>query len=219
MGGKVVIFGASRFAEMIRYYLTHDSGRTVVAHTVDGDYVEGSIIRDLPVVPFEEIERAFPPAEHRMIVAMGAHRVNRVRAEKCEAARTKGYQLISFVHPRALVCPDLCVGENVIIDQSTMIHPVVRVGDNVILLSSRIGHHCVIGDHCMISGATLGGGVNVGEYSFVGMNATVREQISIGRSCVIGAGAIVLRSTNHEEVLRVRGTRPSKVPSRRLKIV
>ncbi len=219
MTEKVVIFGASQFAELVRFYLTNDSGHTVVAHTVDGDYMKESIIRDLPIVPFEEVEKAFPPPEHRMIVAMGAHKVNRVRAAKFASARNRGYQLISFVHSRALVSPDLCIGENTIIDEDTRVHPHVRIGDDSILISARIAHHCVIGDHCMIVAGTVGGGVNIGEYSFVGMNATIREQISIGKSCVIGAGALVLKCTNDEEVLRVRGTQPSKVSSRRLKIM
>jgi len=216
---KIVIFGASQFAEMIRFYLTNDSDHTVVAHTVDGDHMTGTVSQGLPIVPFDEIENIFSPDEHSMMIAIGAHKGNSLRAEKYESARTKGYHLINFVHSDASICSDLKVGENTIIDQFTMVHPGVRIGNNVIIISSRIGHHSSIDNHCMISAATLGGGVNVGEYSFVGMNATVREQISIGRRCVVGAGALVLKNTKDDEVFRVRGTQPSKIPSRRIKIM
>jgi acetyltransferase-like isoleucine patch superfamily enzyme len=38
----------------------------------------------------------------------------------------------------------------------------------------------------------LGGGVQVGNGSFVGMGATVRQSIRIGHDSVIGAGAVVV---------------------------
>jgi acetyltransferase-like isoleucine patch superfamily enzyme len=39
---------------------------------------------------------------------------------------------------------------------------------------------------------TLLGRVKVGDYSFIGANSVVKEGISIGNNCIIGAGTVVL---------------------------
>ncbi|MDH3281656.1 MAG: hypothetical protein OEQ18_11070, partial [Gammaproteobacteria bacterium] len=97
--------------------------------------------------------------------------------------------------------------------------PLVRIGSNVVVISAQIGHQSNLGDHCYIAAATLGGGVRVGEYAFIGMNATIREHVSVGRSCIIGAGATVLRDTKDDEVFRIRGTQPARAPSQRVRIM
>jgi acetyltransferase-like isoleucine patch superfamily enzyme len=41
----------------------------------------------------------------------------------------------------------------------------------------------------------ISGHVNVGAYSFIGVNATLRNAITIGEACLIGAGSIVMKDT------------------------
>jgi acetyltransferase-like isoleucine patch superfamily enzyme len=50
--------------------------------------------------------------------------------------------------------------------------------------------------------------VTVGPYSFLGVNATIRDSISIGEACVIGAGALIMRSTGDREVYAPQRTKP-----------
>ena len=42
-------------------------------------------------------------------------------------------------------------------------------------------------------GARLAGGVNVGEGTHIGLNASVIPNINIGKWCIIGAGAVIIR--------------------------
>ncbi len=60
----LVIFGTRNFAEIAHYYFTHDSPHRVVAFSVDGAYLESPTFAGLPVVPFEEVSRHYPPAIH-----------------------------------------------------------------------------------------------------------------------------------------------------------
>ena len=46
----------------------------------------------------------------------------------------------------------------------------------------------------------ISGGDVVGEYTFIGVNATLRDGITIGKSNVIGAGSIIMKSTRDLEV-------------------
>src|SRR5687767_11355832 len=98
---KVVIVGAGKIADEAYFYLTNDSEHEIVAFTVDAAFVGEGVKWGLPVVPFEEVERTYPPADYRMFVAMGYQELNKLRARKYQQAKTKGYELISYVSSRA----------------------------------------------------------------------------------------------------------------------
>ncbi|HEY2156360.1 MAG TPA: acetyltransferase [Isosphaeraceae bacterium] len=214
---RIVIFGAGAFAEIAHYYFTHDSPHDVAAFTVDGAYLRDSTFRGLPVVPFDEVERQFPPSECGMFVAIGIGRVNRARAGKVAEAEAKGYRLASFVSSRADVAADLVARPNTMIMERAGIQPSVEIGrDTIVWSGSRIGFRTRIGDHCWIVGPVLGESVAVGDYSFIGLNATIAPSVAIGRSNVIGAGALILSDTADDRVYRGRASTPSRVPSYRL---
>jgi acetyltransferase-like isoleucine patch superfamily enzyme len=65
----------------------------------------------------------------------------------------------------------------------------------------------------------VSGGVRIGQGSFVGVNATFRDHVTIGRKCVIGAGALVLEDQPDFAVVAPRGTERAKVPSTRLRTI
>ena len=46
----------------------------------------------------------------------------------------------------------------------------------------------------------VSGHVRVGAYSFIGVNATLRNSITIAPETLIGAGAIVMKSTRPKQV-------------------
>jgi acetyltransferase-like isoleucine patch superfamily enzyme len=59
--------------------------------------------------------------------------------------------------------------------------------------------------------------VRIGRGSFVGVNVTLRDHVSIGRQSVLGAGALVLEDQPDFSVVAPRGTERSSVPSTRLR--
>ena len=187
---KIVIFGIGQLAEVVHFYLTHDSKHEVVAFTADREFIHDDTFAGLPVVPFEEITTRFPPQEYKMFVALSYRGVNKIRADKYRQAKEKGYLLISYVNSRATVWPDLKIGDNTFIFENNVIQPFVTIGSNVTLWSgNHIGHHSRIEDHCFLaSHIVVSGAVVVGSYTFIGVNATLRDNIKIGPSCVIGAG-------------------------------
>ncbi len=76
----IVIFGGGNFSSQAWYVLTHDSPHRVAGFTVDGDYCTGERFHDLPMVPFEELERHFPPDRFVMLVSLGGRNINGLRA-------------------------------------------------------------------------------------------------------------------------------------------
>jgi sugar O-acyltransferase (sialic acid O-acetyltransferase NeuD family) len=200
--GKVVLFGNKSAARETYNDLTHFSDHEVVGFTVDREYLEEDTLFALPVVPFDEVASVFPPDRYQMLIAVGYVAVNRLRAERYLQAKSKGYQLLSFVSPRATTYPGLDLGDNCRISHNCVIFQDAKIGNDVAIgAGTTIGHEVTIGDHCFLSsGVGVSGGVTVGPYCFLGTNATIRNRIHIGRECVIGAGALVLEDVADRSV-------------------
>jgi len=201
---RVVIFGVGRIAELASVYLTHDSPHEVVAFTVDRRYIEAETLDGLPVVPFEEVERDYPPEEASMFIPLSFKRMNHIRAEKYAIAKERGYELVSYVSSHATTFPGFSCGDNCFILEDNTIQPFVRIGSNVVVWSgNHIGHHSQIGDNCFISShVVVSGSVDVGENSFLGVNATLVNDIAIGRDTWIGPDVVITRDVEPGSVYR-----------------
>ncbi len=204
---KVVIFGIGQIAEVIHFYLTSDSDHDVVAFTVDREYLTKQQFKDLPVVPFEDIERIYDPLLYKMIIPISYKKMNKIRAEKYYEAKKKGYEFISYISSRAAYY-GTPVGENTIIFENNVIQPFTKIGNNTILWSgNHIGHHAEVGDHCFIaSQVVVSGAAKIKDYTFIGVNATIRDSVIIERENLIGAGSVILRDTEAKAVYTQRGT-------------
>ncbi len=221
MKQRIVIFGGGEIAELADFYFTHDSEFDVAAFTVDKDYLKESSFHGRTMVAFEEVADAFPPDQFRFFVAVSYAKLNALRVEKVAAARSNGYQLVSYLSSRATVFSGFELKENCFILEDNTIQPFAQVGSNVTLWSgNHIGHHAVIEDDVfMASHVVVSGGARVGQGSFVGVNATLRDHVTIGRKCVIGAGALVLEDQPDFAVVAPRGTERATVPSTRLRTI
>ena len=208
---KVVVFGVSQWAELAHFYLTHDSPHEVVAFTLDRDYLEQNEYKGLPVVPYDEIEKIYPPDQFKMFIPMSFKRMNHVRAEKYADAKRRGYELISYVSSKATTFPDFECGDNCFIFEDNTIQPFVKLGSNIVMWSgNHIGHHSVIKDHVMItSHVVISGCCTIEPYCFFGVNATIRDETVIARETLVGMGVTILKDTKEFEVYKATGTPPA----------
>ncbi|MDI9408329.1 MAG: acetyltransferase [Candidatus Pacebacteria bacterium] len=216
---NLVIFGTGDIAELAHYYFSRDSDYRIVAFTVDSAFKTSESFCGLPVVAFDEITQKFPPDQNQLFIALAYAKLNQLRRDKYEAAKSLGYNLASFISPDATVRNDGKIGDNCFIYEDNTIQPFVTIGNNVTLWSgNHIGHHSMIHDHCFIaSHVVISGGCEIGEQSFIGVNATLRDHIKIGAKCVIGAGALMLADAEAEGVYLGVATERSRVPSSRLR--
>jgi len=205
---KVVIFGTGSLAEVIHFYLTHDSPHEVVAFTAHQSHVKEPTFHGLPIVPFETLTDSHPPSDFKMYVAVGYLKLNTVRAAICDEARAKGYELVTYISSKCTHWPGLKIGDNCFVFEDNTIQSFVTIGSNNIIWSgNHIGHHVSIGDHCFItSHVVISGHCKVGSYNFIGVNSTIRDKVHIGDSCIIGAGALIMRHCRDKEVYVTKGT-------------
>lgn len=216
---RLVIFGLGDTGELAHYYFSNDSEYTVAGFTVDAEHLNTSEFCGLPVVPFADAVRHFPPETTEFFAAVGYNKLNEIRRTKVEDAKALGYRIATYLSSYARVFPGFHLGENCFILEDNTIQPFARVGNNVTLWSgNHIGHHSTIGDHCFVaSHVVISGGVTIGESCFIGVNATLRDRVSVGARSVIGAGALILADVEPEGVYLGAATERSKVPSSRLR--
>ena len=199
---KIILFGNGQMAEIAHTYLSYDSPYEVIAFTVNKEKITSNSYRGLPLVPFEEIKDSHPPNQYQMFIPLSAKAVNSVREKKYFEAKSMGYKFISYISSRALVFPDVKIGENCFIFENNVIQPFASVGDNCILWSgNHIGHHSSIDSNCFLaSHVVISGRVTVGKNCYFGVNSTVRDGVSIASFCTIGAGALIMRDTEEYQV-------------------
>lgn len=211
----VVIFGSSRFTSLAWYCLSNDSPYQVVGFTVDLEYLSEPTLHGLPFVAFEELEETWPPEQYQLLIPLAYKNVNRLRAKRYLEAKARGYQFASYVSSSANTWPDLNIGENCMIYESAIIQPFVKIGDNVVIRAGvNLGHHVQVGDHCFIAAETVvGGSATIGQYSFLGLNVTVRDNTQVAESCVVAAGAVVVKDTEANGLYVGVPAKRGKIPS------
>ena len=199
---RLVIFGAGDIARLAHHYFTHDTPHEVAAFVVDRNYRSGDSFLGLPLADAEDMTTRFPPTAFDMFVALSYTKTNALRAEKYSNAKAAGYRLVSYVSSRCTYLSQEPPGDNCFILEDNTIQPFVRIGNNVTLWSgNHIGHDSTIEDHCFIaSHVVVSGHVRVGTKSFIGVNATLRNTITIAPESIIGAGALVMKDTRAKGV-------------------
>ncbi len=194
---KLVLFGVGQMSEIAYTYFDTDSEYTIVGFCVDRSHLDSDSFKGLPVVAFEDVENFFSTENHFMFVPLTARDSNQLREGKYLEAKKKGYKIASYISSKATILPESDIGENCFILENNTIQSFVEIGNNCILWSgNHIGHHTKIKDHCYLaSHVVVSGRVTIENNCYLGVNATIRDGINIAYKSVIGAGALVMRST------------------------
>ncbi|MCR4678886.1 MAG: acetyltransferase [Lachnospiraceae bacterium] len=193
---KLVIVGAGEFAEIAYEYFTYDSAYEVVAFAVESRYIKEKELFGLPIVPFEDISKEYPPEQYYVYVALYYGKLNRSRTRLYHICKDLGYSCASYISSRAFVWHNVIVGENTFIFEDNTIQYHVQIGNNVVLWSgNHVGHRTVIEDNCWLtSHDVVSGFCRIGKNSFLGVNATVGDEVVLGEDTVLGAGSVTVKS-------------------------
>ena len=198
---KAIIFGANAQAEVVAYLLDVDSEYEVQAFCISAAYREGDSFYDKPLVDFETIENVYPPSEYEMYVSLSYADQNKVRERFYHEAKEKGYTLLTYISSRTTNYAK-SIGDNCFIFEDNTIQPFVEIGNNVILWSgNHIGHHSIVEDNCFISShVVISGLCRIGANSFLGVNSTLRDGMTLGKYNTLGAGCLMVKNTEDDKI-------------------
>lgn len=218
MKKKLIIFGTTELGVLAHFYFSNDSNYEVIAFTLDEKYITQNSFMGLPVLPFETIEKTYDPSTYEMFIAIGYTKLNEPRKNKYFEARQKGYTLASYVSSKSTSWPGLEVGENTFIMEDNTIMPFCKIGNNVLVwVNSILAHHMIINDHVTItSHCAIGGKVVIEEQAFVGLNATIRNDLTVGKGAVIATCTNVVSNVPEYSVMIGNPAKPTGKDSRLL---
>jgi len=193
----IVIFGNGEFAKLLYPYFISNNSYRICAFTVEKEYIVETSLNGIPVIPYDEIEKKFPPEKYKMFIAIGSSNMNSLRFEKYISSKEKGYKFISFIHSSSQISDPVKIGENTFIFENVVIQPNVTIGNGVIILSSCvISHNSVIGDWSFIaSHSCIAGRSVIGKFCFLGIHSMIRNDVILSDNTFVGMGTAIVKDT------------------------
>jgi sugar O-acyltransferase (sialic acid O-acetyltransferase NeuD family) len=124
------------------------------------------------------------------------------RIEMFETLNIPDEQLAVFVHPTAYVAPNVKLGPG------TVIMPLVAVSSGtcfgkccIVMVSATIGHNNLIGNHCHFAAqCCVGAYLNIQDGVHIGLNASIRENLTLGQFSTLGMGSILTKNMGTKEI-------------------
>lgn len=208
MKKNLIIYGIGRFAEYAEYVFQNDSQYSVAGRCMERSFLKNLKEKKINIFTFEDLENFFPPNDHLLFIAVGN---NVIRQRIYFTAINKGYNCVSYISSKATVWDNLKIGDNCFIGEGSVIQPFTEIGNNSILFSTRIGHHCKIGNHTLLSATLLGGNVKVGDFSFLGLHSSIQENTNIGERNIIGMGTVISKDTYPNEIYSAQPSRKRNI--------
>ncbi len=195
---KVVIVGAGGQGRVVLDILRNNHQFEVIGFIDSAKALHGKVIDEVSVIGDMDSLKDF--AEMGIGGAIVAIGDNDIRSKFAQIINSYGISLINAIHPSATIAQNSVIGKNVVIAQGANICAHVKIKDSVICnTGSIIEHESVIYEGVHICpGVKLAGHVTVHPHAFIGIGSTVIQNITIGESATVGAGAVVLKDVDPE---------------------
>ena len=120
---------------------------------------------------------------------------NSVRQRVLQTLIHENLQIISLIHPTAFISAHASIEKGVLVCANATINHKAVVGIGCIInTAASIDHDCVIGNYVHVSvGVRLAGAIKIEDRSFLGINSCVIQGVNIGKDCILGAGATLIK--------------------------
>ena len=120
---------------------------------------------------------------------------NATREKVQEKLVDEGLNVVSLIHPSAVIGTDVEIGIGSVVMAGVVINSSSRIGKGCIInTSSSIDHDNVLEGYVHISpGVRTAGSVGIGKGTWIGIGSVVSNNMNICRSCKVGAGAVVVK--------------------------
>jgi UDP-perosamine 4-acetyltransferase len=151
-----------------------------------------SVVDGVPVLGGDELSQSlFDQGYRNAFVAIGR---NDLRRKLGARLRQIGFEVVTAVHPSAIVSPSAMIGRGVVVMPLGVINAAARIGDFAIINTGAIVEHdCVIGEAAHVAPrSAMGGNVTIGEEVLFGVGSVARPLSVIGARATVGVGSVVI---------------------------
>ncbi len=194
MTDGLLLVGASGLAREVLA-----AGITGVVGILDDNVdLHGTVVGGVPVVGTIE------DAAHRdeqFLVCVGPSRGRRAVVRRLRELGVPDDRFAMFVARSARIGSTSDVGRGSILLDSVVVTADARIGEHVVVMPNcTITHDDILEDFVTLAaGVALGGSVRVRRAAYIGMNASVRQGVEVGKKSIIGMGSVVLRNVPEEQ--------------------
>ncbi|PTB95904.1 acetyltransferase [Marivirga lumbricoides] len=177
------LFGASGHAKVIIDILLSE-GIAVL-----GLYDEDESKKELMGIPVLGKTIDFNQERGHCIVSIGD---NKTRSKVVNLIKEKA-RFGTAIHQQSTIGSQVYIQEGSVVMPGVIINADTKIGKHAIInTSSSVDHDCLVEDFVHIApNSSICGGVKIGEGTLFGAGATAIPLVSIGKWCVIGAGAVI----------------------------
>ena len=198
---QVIIVGNAELGSIMYQYLVRDGRYSPAGFAADREHIACPTLHELPVLELEAVLGAAKYQHHTFLIAVGYSNLLRGRESMFRRIQAAHREVLQYIHPDAKVYSSH-LGEGVIVMPNAVVDVGAIIGNNsVVWANGTVAHGAVVAENCWLaSGAVLSGNCRVGCNTFVGVNASVTNHVSVGRHNIIGANALVAKSTSDHEV-------------------
>lgn len=118
----------------------------------------------------------------------------RNRRQLAELILAAGGDLVTLIHPSAVIAPDVAIGDGSVVMAGAIVSTGTHIGRWVTINTGAIlDHDNVIEDNVHVApGCRLAGNVRCKRDAIIGIGATIIPNITIGEGAYVAAGATVI---------------------------
>jgi len=192
---NLIIFGAGGFGKEVLWAALEANKITknynILGFLDDNSTKHGTIILGKRVLGGMDWILKNKMKNTKYVIAIGN---GKTRREIVERLGKNDNEFVTIIHPSTIISDSVKIGNGTVIQAGTIITVNVNIGNHCrIDTNCTIAHDSKIEDFVDLSpGAHINGTNKIQTGAFVGSATTTRENISIGKWSVIGAGAVLV---------------------------
>jgi len=174
----------------------------------DAPIKQNTVINDIPVLGKIEDVSLYPKCH--FILLAGNPKNYFIKKKLFDKLDISLNRFVTIIHPSAYISRFASIGKNVAIFPNVTVMANATIGNHVFIASKcNIGHGSKIGDYVLMSAlVAIPGNVIVEEGCWIGLNASIRDGITIGKWSLVGMGSVVIKDV---EPYTIVAGNPAKV--------
>jgi sugar O-acyltransferase (sialic acid O-acetyltransferase NeuD family) len=206
MKKKIIILGGIGNGSVIAAAMLDANKRGYQEHEFVGylndRYNKNELIEGMPILG--KLSEAKRFANDGYYVVNTIYRIDgqQERIDLFESLNIPESMLATFVHPSAYVAPQVKLGAGCVVMPNASVSPGCSFGKCcLVMANASVGHNTTVGDYCHFAAQSCTSSfVHVNNGVHVGLNATIRENITLGTNSALGMGAVLINDISENEI-------------------